>query len=239
MAQAMKKHVLKDADTERGPEAAFFLAGDKADLAREVERVGAKSVLEFGPGDSTQTFLDIGVEKIVTCENIDKWLGVAKDRFKKDKRVTVLKFEDEFPVTVDGLGDEMFDIGFVDAPKGFNPVRKVHPGFADCSRLNTLAFALDRCKVVLLHDAKRPLERGSLGRLWSTGLFDIEFIPNKIGMARITRREQNKDGPNPQDAKELGGSSPRPKPKRRRVPVSKRPDRLDSGRAEGETGLPG
>lgn len=193
------KAFFTDENAARGADAVFFESDDRAQIKREVERLGAKTVLEFGPGDSTQAFLDAGVGKIVTCENIDKWLDVAKDRFKDDKRVTVLKFEDEFPVTVDGLGNETFDIGFVDAPKGFNPVRKIHPGYADCSRLNTLVYALERCNVVLLHDATRPLERGSLGRIWASGSFNIEFIPNKIGMARITHRERP-NGPDTQDA---------------------------------------
>jgi hypothetical protein len=226
MVEAMTKRKFS-VETERAPWAVFLENDDKESFRREVERTGAKSVLEFGPGASTDTFLDVGIEKIVTCENIDKWLDVAKTKFKGDKRVKVLKFEDTVPVTVDGLGDERFDIGFVDAPKGFNPVRKVHEGFADCSRLNTLMFALERCKVVLLHDATRPLERASLMRAWATGLFDIQFVPSKIGMARITRREQKQDGPNPQDAKEPRGSTPRAKPKRRRKPVNKRPNRLD------------
>jgi hypothetical protein len=224
----MTQHFPKNPEEGRSNGAIHFESQDGQAIAAEFERIGAKSVLEFGPGDSTQAFLDMGIEKVVTCEYIDKWLKVAQDRFKKDKRVRVLKFTDEVPVVVEGLDpDERFDIAFVDAPKGFPPVRKVHPGIEDCSRLNTVLFALSRCPVVLLHDALRPLERATLGRVWATGMVDIALLPNRLGMARITLREQKPHGPDPQDAKELGSSPPRPKPKRRRKPVNKRPDRLD------------
>jgi predicted O-methyltransferase YrrM len=163
---------------------------DRLRVASEVERLGAKSVLEFGPGASTQTFLDLGVERIVTCEHLDQWLDVAKERFKDAPRVTVLKFYDEFPVVVDGLDtEEQFDIGFVDSPKGFDPVRKVHEGYEDYSRLNTLIFALERCKVVLLHDALRAHEQASLRRLQDDGTIDgVALLTSEIGMARIIRR---------------------------------------------------
>jgi predicted O-methyltransferase YrrM len=160
---------------------------------------GAESVIEFGPGNTTDIFVAAGVPRIVSCEYIDKWLDVAKERFKDVPSVEILKFYDTVPVTVDGLGDETFDVGFVDAPKGYAQERLAHPGFADCSRLNTALFALERCKVVYLHDATRPLERGTLGRLHLMG-YKHEFLPSPFGLARITKREQDKNGPDTQDA---------------------------------------
>jgi hypothetical protein len=170
-------------------------SGDYELLRDAVE--GAKSVLEFGPGDSTQIFLDAGVERVVSCEYIDKWYDVAVERFKDEPRVTILKFTDTFPVTVEGLGDEMFDVGFVDAPKGWPPEnRHKHPGYEDCSRLNTCLFALERAKTVYLHDAYRPLERGSLGRLHLLG-YKHEFIkPTILGFARIERSDGRPAGSN-------------------------------------------
>lgn len=225
----------KTEDQSRSDAAKVFEGSDEEAFRAEVVMSGAKTALEFGPGLSTQALLDAGIQRVVTCENIDKWLAVAKKRFKKDERVTVLKFHDEFPVIVDGLDpNEKFDIGFVDAPKGFYPVRKVHPGYADCSRLNTLLFALNRCKVVFLHDAVRPLERGSLGRIWATGHFDIEFMTGKFGMARITHREQKQDRPDTQDAKESRRPTARAKSKRRRKPVNRRPNRPSVCEPSGE-----
>ena len=151
---------------------------------------GVKRLLEFGPGDSTQAFLDLGVEHITTCEHIDKWFEVAKERFANDPRVRVLKFTDEFPVTVEGLGDETFDLAFVDTPQGYAAMRKKHPGYEDCSRLNTCLFAVERAPVVLLHDAYRCLERASLGRLSAMG-HKYRFLNSEYGMARIEGRPKN------------------------------------------------
>ena len=222
----MTRH-MQSRDDSRGKNSIYFEDADRNCIASEIARVGAKSVLEFGPGDSTQAILDCGVEKVVTCEDIDKWLNVARDRFDKEPRVRVLRFFDEMPVRVEELpDDETFDIAFVDAPKGFNPVRKVHEGIADCSRLNTLLYALGRCPVVLLHDATRPLERASLGRVWATGQVDIEFLPTRIGMARITKRHvENEDRPDPPGVAKPRKSAAWTKPKRRGKPVDGRSDR--------------
>ncbi len=194
--------------------------GDEQLLAAAVR--GAKSVLEFGPGDSTQVFLDAGVERIVSLEYIDKWLEVARERFKDEPRVEIRKFTDTLPVVAET--DEQFDVAFVDAPKGW-PLqnRHKHEGYEDCSRFNTTLFALQHAPVVYLHDAYRPLERGTLGRLNAMG-FQFEFIDGThLGLARITRRNVIRpDSVDPQGAQESRSPAPRPKPERGRVPKRKR-----------------
>lgn len=180
-------------------------ARDAETFKAEIDRIGAKSVLEFGPGDSTQVFLDLGIERVVTCEHKEKWLEEAKKRFGSEPRVKVVSYTDTVPVTVPDLGDEKFDLALVDSPQGFYPMRVAHKGMEDCSRLNTCLFALERAKVVLLHDATRPLERGTLGRLWAAG-YHFEFIKIRdIGIARITQRELQPDQSNTPDASQLGG----------------------------------
>jgi hypothetical protein len=182
-------------DWVRPAAASTFHAKDEKLLTEAVS--GAQSVLEFGPGNTTDLFIKAGVPRIVTCEYIEKWLEVAKERFKDVPSVEVLMFTDTIPVQVIGLGDETFDVGFVDAPKGYAPARNVHPGYGDCSRFNTTLFALERCKVVFLHDATRPLERGTLGRLRMMG-YDYTFLDSPFGLARITKRE-DQNGTDPQD----------------------------------------
>jgi predicted O-methyltransferase YrrM len=156
----------------------------------------ANSVLEFGPGGTTDIFINACVPRIATCEYIDKWYEVARERFKDIPTVAVFRFSDTVPVDVPGLGDEKFDVGFVDAPKGYAAARTAHAGYEDCSRFNTTLFALERCKVVYLHDAIRPLERGTLARLHLMG-YDHEFLKSPFGLARIWKREQESNGPNP------------------------------------------
>jgi predicted O-methyltransferase YrrM len=189
----MKKNSL---DWARAPGASTHHSADVRLLTDAVR--DAKSVLEFGPGNTTEIFIKAGVPRIASCEYIEKWFVVAKDRFADVPSVEVLYFTDTVPVEVMGLdADEVFDVGFVDAPKGYAAARKTHKGYEDCSRFNTVLFALERCKVVYLHDATRPLERGTLARLHRMG-YDHEFLPSPFGLARITKRE-NADGPDTQN----------------------------------------
>jgi predicted O-methyltransferase YrrM len=189
MAQAMKDPL----HWARGVGASTHHTEDVRLLTEAVK--DAKSVLEFGPGGTTDIFINAGVPRIATCEYIDKWLHVAKERFKDVPCVAVFPFTDTMPVDVPGLGDETFDVGFVDAPKGYAAARTKHKGYEDCSRYNTVLFALERCKVVYLHDATRPLERGTLGRLHLMG-YDHEFLKSPFGLARIWKRE-DQNGTNP------------------------------------------
>lgn len=155
----------------------------------EIQNLGAKSILEFGPGDSTEVFASLGLQ-VTTVEHIEKWYKVALERFKDRPNVRVLKGEDEMPFIVHGMGDyEKFDLAFVDAPAGYFPRRKIHKGYEDCSRINTCLFALQRAPVVLLHDCNRGLERGTLGRLTSMG-YKTEVIPLPFGMGKITWRPE-------------------------------------------------
>lgn len=154
---------------------------------------GYKSCLEFGPGISTLALIEAGVERIVTCEHDPEWLERAKEQFKPFPQVTVIPYLDE-PIATADLGSERFDFAFVDSPKGYNPRpnlpkggRKVHPGQEDCSRLNTCLLALEHTDIAYLHDAKRPLERGTLGRLNALG-FKITMLNLSVGgFARIER----------------------------------------------------
>jgi predicted O-methyltransferase YrrM len=194
MAEAMKKDPLK---WERAAGASTHHSEDVRLLTEAVK--DANSVLEFGPGNTTDIFIKAGVPRIITCEYIEKWYEVARERFSENMNVGVLLFTDSVPVVVHGLSDdETFDVGFVDAPKGYAAARTIHKGYEDCSRFNTVLFALERCKVVYLHDAIRPLERGTLARLRLMG-YEHEFLKSPFGLARIWKREQDENGPDPQD----------------------------------------
>jgi hypothetical protein len=166
---------------------------DYAALLREFQ--GVKIALEFGPGVSTLALIEAGVEKIVTLEHNAEWFDKAVEQFKDYPQVEIRQYYDE-PVVLADV-EEDFDIAFVDSPKGHTHkviealgVRKVHHGQEDCSRLNTCLFALDRAPLVYLHDAYRPLERGTLGRLNALG-HKHEFIANtKYGLAKIWRKPE-------------------------------------------------
>jgi hypothetical protein len=156
------------------------------------EATGAKTALEFGPGISTLALIEAGVEKIVSLESDPEWAKQKAEEFKDYPQVTIGGYTDTVPVhtTGDVLGD--FDLAIVDAPAGFTYAipgrtpRKAHKEFPDCSRMNTCLFALDHAPIVYLHDATRPLERGTLGRLNQMG-HRFEFI-GRAGLAKIWRK---------------------------------------------------
>ncbi len=165
-------------------------------LLKEAE--GKNSVLEFGPGFSTYAFIEAGVKRILCCEYLDKWIEIGKERFKDFPQVEIRRFYDEPEARADIEGQ--FDLALVDSPKGYLGARTIHPGQEDCSPLNTCLLALKHAPIVLLHDAARPLERGTLGRLNAMG-HKVTFYQeaSKGGMARIIRNEEQ-SGPSTQGA---------------------------------------
>lgn len=166
---------------------------DYATILKECAALGAKTALEFGPGYSTLALIEAGLDRIVSLEHNDEWLDKMAIRFADYPQVEVKRYQDEPEATAD-LGDESFDVAFVDSPQGFTYEikgrigRKKHPGQEDCSRLNTCILALKHAPVVYLHDARRPLERGTLQRLNAMG-HRVMQLKSKSGLARIERGE--------------------------------------------------
>jgi hypothetical protein len=168
---------------------------DYAALLKEFQ--GVKTALEFGPGVSTLALIEAGVEKIVTLEHLAEWYDKALEKFKDYPQVTVARYADEPSIAAAEVAFQDFDIAFVDSPKGFTHeviealgVRKVHPGQEDCSRFNTCLFAVDKAPLVYLHDAYRPLERGTLGRLNALGHRSEFIAKTKYGLAKIWRKPE-------------------------------------------------
>jgi hypothetical protein len=159
---------------------------DYAILLREA--MGRKSVLEFGPGFSTYAFIEAEVPRILCAEYLDKYFDFAKERFRDFPQIELIRFWDDAEATLNVDTKEEFELAFVDSPKGYAGARTAHPGQEDCSRLNTCLLALKHSPIVLLHDAYRPLERGTLGRLSAMG-HKVSYYKDssRTGMARIER----------------------------------------------------
>lgn len=159
---------------------------DEAVLRQVIQDHDIKSLLEFGPGYSTHLFLCAGVERIVSCEHDSSWLTRAGELFANDKRVTILPYANS-PVVAANLEGQTFDAAFVDSPKGTAKARVVHRGQEDVSRYNTLRAALTCAPLVLLHDARRPLEQAALARLVAEGLAEWDLFETTKGIARLRR----------------------------------------------------
>lgn len=168
----------------------IFEFADYGALLDECRRFKPRCVLEFGPGVSTLAFVEAGCTRIATCEYQERWIGVAQERFKDFPQVTLHRFVNAVDVVVHGLSRKEFDLAFVDAPLGGEArSRMLLPGQEECSRFNTLLYAIARAPVVLLHDAKRDGEQRSLDRIRQMG-HTVEMIDTPKGLARIIRKPQ-------------------------------------------------
>jgi hypothetical protein len=167
-------------------EQSVFTFDDYAVLLTEAKRINAMRVLEFGPGNSTLAWIEAGCDEIVSLEHNAKWMGIAKDKLGSHSNVCLMSYQNAPEIEVSGLGGT-FDLAFVDSPPGVDLKSGTRfPGQENCSRLNTLLFALSRAPVVLLHDARRPGEQATLDRIRNCGTYNIEMIDTVKGMARIT-----------------------------------------------------
>jgi hypothetical protein len=164
---------------------------DAQAILDELDRLGARSVLEFGPGASTRLFLEAGVSRILTCEYSDRWLRRAVREWGDEPRVEVRRFLNEPEATIRGERIGAFDLAFADSPIGSNRREKL-AGQEECSRLNTTLLALLHAPVVLLHDCHRPGEQATLERVKAKGyrvtiLSGGEASEVGKGVARIER----------------------------------------------------
>jgi len=138
-----------------------------------------KSVLEFGPGYSTMSFL--ACEKIVSLEPNKTWYEKYKGIFEPFANVHIYLFNpNETNISVPEADSYSFDLAFVDSP----PARGVLP------RFNSLMYALARAKVVFLHDTKRQGEQNTIRTIAEMHpTLEIEQYKTSRGMTRFTRQE--------------------------------------------------
>lgn len=162
-----------------------IMLDDEKALTQLVKHHGAQSILEFGPGASTRIFLATGVQRIISCEHTDIWAAKARELYKDDPRVLLLKYHnspaDKFTAPWSGDAPKI-DLAFVDSPQGYKPAH-LEDGKA---RWNTLRFALQFAPVVAMHDAKRPGEQASLDWCKAQG-YTVTMLDTQKGIAVVTR----------------------------------------------------
>lgn len=117
-------------------------------LVRWCKDLGFRTVLEFGPGYSTNFFLEAGCE-VTSCESDDEWVRHFL-KYPESRRVRLVTFESRKLPLVLPIAGERFDFAFIDAPKG---------DVFSASRINTTLYAWHRCGLIAIHDTNRPGER--------------------------------------------------------------------------------
>lgn len=91
---------------------------DYGAILSTVRRIGAKSVLEFGPGSSTLALIEGGATRVDACEDDPHWAAVARERivarFPEVVRVHLFDLDDLLIPSVNG---RRYDLALIDGPK--------------------------------------------------------------------------------------------------------------------------
>lgn len=149
-----------------------------------MERLQAKTVLEFGPGWSTRALIEGGATAIDACEDNPNWFAVHAARLVPlfPDIVTLHPFSWVDPLTIPAIDDKWYDLALIDGPYG------------TLQRPAVLAYCLARCTAVLLPTEEIAYGKGALRphieRLAEQFGRDIEWMetgPLSGGFALLTR----------------------------------------------------
>ena len=90
---------------------------DYAAILETAKRVGAKRVLEFGPGTSTLALIEAGAEHIDACEDDEHWYGVYAERLERVYPVVHMRRYEWAPVLkIQGVNNRRYDLAVIDGP---------------------------------------------------------------------------------------------------------------------------
>lgn len=147
--------------------------GEKLDEWCQTLKV--RTVLEFGPGYSTN-FLARHNRKVVSVEGSKEW----HDRLipaLKEMGVELHWFDPEpFKISIAGVDNRTFDLGFVDAP----------PGTESFSRCNAALYCVNCCRYIALHDTGRGGEKQTAELLKALGWQVIDVFDGGKGLSLFT-----------------------------------------------------
>lgn len=133
-----------------------------------------KSVLEFGPGNSTQALIDGGVEIITAFEQDAAYAESIKIRFPA---IRLFCYDpSQIPISRGFVSN--FDIALIDGPtvKSFTP-----------SRLNAALFCFTRTRIIMMHDTVR--DRITLEVLEDIGMVIEKQFESERGLAVLRKHD--------------------------------------------------
>lgn len=138
---------------------------DYGQLLAIVERFRPRRVLEFGPGGSTLALVEGGAGLVDTLEDDPAWMHVQRKRVADHLAVVNLHpYRHAEPLVIPGIDEQRYDLSFVDGPRE-TPRRPVE-----------IAYAAERSRVVVTHDATSAPVRDALSELQARG-WTVEIIP--------------------------------------------------------------
>lgn len=121
-------------------EAHWWSANDYGHVVDTTQAIGAKTVLEFGPGSSTLSLIEGGALSIDACEDNEHWAKVHEERIAKrfPSIVRIVPYVWNDPLTIKAIEGRSYDMALIDGPHG-TPARPA-----------VLRYCLTRCKSVLM-----------------------------------------------------------------------------------------
>lgn len=148
----------------------FWSFNDYRAVVDVVRKLGARRVLEFGPGSSTLALIEGGADKIDCCEDDPAWFTVYKERLQDvyPDIVTLHPYHWQDPLRVAGITGRWYDLALIDGP------------FGTPHRPAAIEYALQRSFAVLA-----PTEE------WRDGRAEPE-LGLRSEIARIAQRHNHK-----------------------------------------------
>jgi len=146
-------------------------------IVRLVDRLGIRTVLEFGPGHSTSVFLALGCEVDSVESDNDRLMKMIHGFH--GKKANIHPCSDGYPVKSPAFSvSKRWDLAFVDGPWGEEP-GKFMP------RLNSCLACFRRAPLILLHDTKRQNELRIIAVMLDIGCTIIDAFNTEKGMVLL------------------------------------------------------
>jgi hypothetical protein len=153
---------------------ATILEDDAIILSDFIEKNNIKSIIEFGPGSSTSTFLGTNISLLHSLEYNETWFSKYSKQFSNDNRVKFIKYTNKPNLEIYGTIDA-YDMCFVDSPRGT----------LTCSRMNAVIYATTKTNRIIIHDSRRVGEKQTIQYLNSFGYVETFFNTRK-GLSLLT-----------------------------------------------------
>lgn len=159
------------------PNHPWWTRADHDALAAVIRRARPRTVLEFGSGVSTLTFLVEGVAWIDTFDDHPGWYDFHAPMFRPHPRIHPHLYRRRDPLYLPQVRTPRYDLAFVDGPRWAR------------DRKPELVYARDRCAAVAVHDFWEPELRRLLGEVFDEGRWRAEQFLTDPGeaLALLTR----------------------------------------------------
>jgi hypothetical protein len=141
-----------------------------------------KTVLEFGPGSSTNVFIANQCD-ILCLENNEKFLNQNKKKYQEYDHIEfILNNQNNITELKHKLRDRYFDLCFIDGPRADLDQYKLF------NRIDSYILAFLHAKYTICHDTKRKKDRNSINLIFDSSIYNIEEFDSARGLTLIYKK---------------------------------------------------